>query len=144
MFDKEGTSRGLKSQNFPVGRLKRAKTFRTECINHFCDQCVKKAHKLFLRHIHQYVFATFMYQKWLICLETFKVVWKLTGCLETFQVVWNLSRLSGIFPGCLETFRVVWKLSRLSGNFPGHLETFQFVWKLSRSSTNFPGCLEAF
>ena len=59
--------RGLKCQNFPVGRLKRAKTFRTERVNHFCDKCIKKTRKSFSRHIHQYVFETIMYQKWLIC-----------------------------------------------------------------------------
>ena len=105
-----------------------------------------------------------MYQKWLISLETFKVVWKLSmlsgnfpGCLETFQVIWKLSRLYANFPDCLETFQVVLNPSRSSGNFPDDLETFQVVrnfpdyvetfqimWKLSRWYGNFPGHLETF
>ena len=35
--------RDLKSQNFPDGRLKRAKTFRTKCVNCFRDICAKSA-----------------------------------------------------------------------------------------------------
>ena len=44
--------RDLKSPNFPGGRLLRAKTFRTERVNCFCDKCVKKVRKLFWRHLH--------------------------------------------------------------------------------------------
>ena len=38
--------------------------------------------------------------------------------LETFQMVWKLSGQPGNFPDDLETFRMVWKLSAWSGNFP--------------------------
>ena len=44
-------SRDTKSQNFPVGRISRAKTFRTECVNCFCDIYVPKVRKSLSRHI---------------------------------------------------------------------------------------------
>ena len=38
-----GKLRALKSLNFPVGRLWRAKTFRTKCVIFFHDMCAKSA-----------------------------------------------------------------------------------------------------
>ena len=35
-------TRNTKSQNFPVGRISRAKTFQTECVNCFHDKNVPK------------------------------------------------------------------------------------------------------
>ena len=43
--------RDTKSQNFPVGRISRAKTFRTECVNRFCDTYAAKVRKSLSRHI---------------------------------------------------------------------------------------------
>ena len=40
---KEAKTRGLKSPNFPVGRILRAKIFRTKCVNFFADICAKSA-----------------------------------------------------------------------------------------------------
>ena len=57
--------------------------------------------------------------------------------LETFRMIWKLSGWSGNFPDDLETFRMIWKLSGWFGNFriiwnlPDGLETFQMAWKLS-------------
>ena len=42
---KECQGRGLKSRNFPVGRLQRAKTFRMKRVNHFCHKYAKKVRK---------------------------------------------------------------------------------------------------
>ena len=39
--------RDTKSQNFPVGRISRAKTFRTERVNRFRDKNAPKVRKLF-------------------------------------------------------------------------------------------------
>ena len=36
---KEAKTRGLKSPNFPVGRILRAKTFRTKCVIFSCNMC---------------------------------------------------------------------------------------------------------
>ena len=52
--------------------------------------------------------------------------------LETFRMIWKLSGWLGNFPDDLETFLMIWKLSGWSGNFPDGLKTFQMVWKLSR------------
>ena len=42
--------RDPKSPNFPVGRISRAKTFRTERVNRFHDKNAPKVRKLFFRH----------------------------------------------------------------------------------------------
>ena len=34
----EAVQRGPKSVNFPDGKIQRAKTFRTKCVNRFCDK----------------------------------------------------------------------------------------------------------
>ena len=43
--------RDTKSQNFPVGRISRAKTSWTEWVNRFCNIYAPKVRKLLLRHI---------------------------------------------------------------------------------------------
>ena len=62
---------------------------------------------------------------------SFWIVWKFPDCLESFQIVWKVSGLSRKLLGCLESFRFVWKVSGLSGKFPDCLESFQIVWKVS-------------
>ena len=42
--------RDTKSQNFPVGRISRAKTFRLECVNLFCNIYAPKVRKALSRH----------------------------------------------------------------------------------------------
>ena len=42
--------RDTKSQNFPVGKNSRAKTFQTECVNRFCDINAPKKRKSLSRH----------------------------------------------------------------------------------------------
>ena len=64
--------------------------------------------------------------------------------LETFRMIWKLSGLSGNFLNDLETFRMILKLSRWSRNFPDGLKTFQMVWKLSRCSGIFLNGLQTF
>ena len=46
----QGYSRDTKSPNFPVGRISRAKTFRTERVNRFRDKNAPKVRKLFFQH----------------------------------------------------------------------------------------------
>ena len=125
-------SRDKKSQNFPVGRISRAKTFRTECVNRFCDIYAPKVRKSLLQHT---TFRTV----WKLsspsgnfphCLDIFQTVQNFPDCPETFHTVQN-------FPNCPETFHTVRKLSTLSG-------FFQPVWKLSRPSRNCPDCPETF
>ena len=62
------TIRDTKSQNFPVDGISRAKTFRAERINHFCD---KNAPKVKLS----------------------KLLGNFPDWLEAFHTVWKLSRL---------------------------------------------------
>ena len=156
--------RDTKSSNFPVGRISRAKTFRTECVNRFAtymrqkcvnrfrDKYVPKVRKLLSRHTCQN--SSYKSARYGCCNNTANnrifvgKVSRLFGnfpySLESFQTVWKLSTLSGNFPHCQENFQSIWKLSGPTGNFPDILETFQTVWQLSRPSGNFPNCPETF
>ena len=136
----DASYRDLKRLNFPVGRLLRAKTFRTKCVNCFRDMCAKSAYiDMFLRHVPKWV--NYFRDISQYTASPFHV-WKLSrlsenfpDCPETFQTVRKLSTQSFNFPDCLETFQTDWKLSRLS-------ETFQTVRQLSRLPRNFPDCLK--
>ena len=160
--------RDTKIQNFPVGIISCAKTFRTECVNRFRDISAPKVRKSLSRHTCQSaktiltkvqdmnvatILQTIKYlpERCPDCLESFQTVWKVSKqsgnflhCPETFHTVKKISRLSGNFPDQLGTFQTVWKLSGSYGNFPYRLESFQSVRKLSRLSGNFPNCLETF
>ena len=92
-------SRDTKSRNFPVGRISRAKTFRTERINHFCD---KNAPKVKLA----------------------RLLGNFPDWLENFHTVWKLSRLFRNFPDSLENFQTVRKVSRRSRSFQDYPEAF--------------------
>ena len=70
-------------------------------------------------------------------LETFRMIWKLSRWFGNFWIIWKLSAWSGNFPNDLETFGS-------SGNFPDGLKTFRMIWKLSGWSGNFPDGLETF
>ena len=146
--------RGLKSLNFPVGRLLRAKTFRTKCVNSFRDKWIKKVRKSFSRHVCQKRVNRFFrhVSKCVNCPETFQTVRKpyrlsknFPDSSETFQTVRKVSWLSEIFSmlsgnysDCSQTFFTVRKFSRLSRNFLDSMEAFQTVQKPSRLSENFP------
>ena len=87
------------------------------------------------------------------CLESFLIVWKVSGLSGKFQSVCNLSRLSGMwkvsiltgkFPDCLESFLIVWTVSGLSGKSFYCLESFCNVWQVSILSGKFLDCLEHF
>ena len=99
-------ARDLKSQNFPGGRLLRAKTFRTECVNRFFNKCVIKCVNRF-RDISINMFPDH---------------------LESFQTIWKVSKPSGKFSDHLESFQTIWKVSRPFGKFPDHLESFLAIW----------------
>ena len=120
--------RALKSPNFPVGRLWRAKTFRTKCVNSYFATCMPKVRKLHSRHIKKYVNRS----------------WLSENCPKNYKAIRKLSRLSENFPDCPETFQSFQKLSRLSIYSPDCPETFQTVRKLSRLSGYSPYCPEAF
>ena len=84
-------------------------------------------------------------------LETFLMVWKVSGSLESFWIVWKVYGWSGKFPDGLESFRMVWKVSGCSRNFPvgldrcpDGLESFQMVWNISGWSGKFLDGLETF
>ena len=122
-------SRDTKSQNFSVGRISRAKTFRMECVNRVRDIYAPKVRKSLSQHT---TFRTFWKLSRLSgnfshCLEVFQTVQNFSDCPETFHTVQN-------FPNCPEIFHTVPKLSSLSGNFLDRLETFQTILKLSRLS----------
>ena len=161
--------RDTKTQNFPVGRISRAKFFRTECVNCFCNIYVPKVGKLLLRHIcakSAIAYATYMQKcqnnfyksaRYGCCdnnannpgkkpysLETVHTVRKLSILSGNFHTVKKISRLSGNFTNRLENFQTVWKLFRPPGNFQDRLKTFQTIWKLSIPSGRFPDHQEAF
>ena len=100
-------TRDLKSQNFPGGRLKRAKTFWTKCVNHFRNKCIKKVRKSFLRHKHH-----------CFCSKHFQI-----GLI--YQQVYLIS--------CYHE-HTIRKFFRPSGNFPDHPETFKTIRRVSRPS----------
>ena len=83
------STRDTKSQNFPVGRFWRAKTFRTECVNSFCDISAPTVRKSLSRHI----------------------------CAKSFQTVQKLSRRSGKFPDSPEIFQTVRESCMLQKRF---------------------------
>ena len=64
-----------KMQNFPVGRISCAKTFRTECVNYSCDIYTPKVRKSLSPNI---------------CAKSAKL---LSHCQQSFQTVQKLSRL---------------------------------------------------
>ena len=85
--------RGLKSRNFPVGRLLRAKTFRTKCVNCFRDIYMPKVRKSLSRHTCQ----------------SAKTI--LTKDMNVATILQTIKYLPERFPDCSETFQTIWKLS---------------------------------
>ena len=100
--------RGLKSRNFPVGRLLRAKTFRTKCVNCFRDIYMPKVRKSLSRHKRQKCinrsFATLLVANFSDFVHVITMYYGVQSCPETFRIGCKPSRLSKDFPGCLETF----------------------------------------
>ena len=117
-----------KRPNFPVGRLWRAKTFRTKCVNSFFATCMPKVRKSHSRHIKKYVNRS----------------WLSENCPKNYKAIRKLSRLSENFPDCPETFQSFQKLSRLFIYSPDCPQTFQTVRIISILSRSFSNCLLTF
>ena len=157
--------RALKSLNFPVSRLWRAKTFQTKHVDFYPRMCTKSAYlvyttytKVRLRTIYKWIQAVWKLSKdyktnsKLLRRSTLS---RLSGnphcpdnffnCQKTFQNVLKHCQLPRKFSDCTETFQTVWESSRLSRKFPDYPESFQTVWKLFhlfKLSQSFPVCPE--
>ena len=99
--------RDTKIQNFPVGIISCAKTFRTECVNRFRDISAPKVRKSLSRHTCQ----------------SAKTI--LTKDMNVATILQTIKYLPERFPDCPETFYTVQKLSTQTRKFPDYLETFQ-------------------
>ena len=95
-----GLGRDTRSQNFPVCRISRPKTFRTECVNRFRDIYAPKCVNCFCDIYAPKVRKSSLSKKF-------------QYYMESFQTICTLSRPSGNLPHRLETFWTVWKISKL-------------------------------
>ena len=85
--------RDTKSQNFPVGRISRAKTFRTECVNRFRDKnapkvrqkCVNSFCDINVQKVHKLVLHTCHFHDGTHGGKLFRPPGKFLNNLETFQ-----------------------------------------------------------